>query len=74
MESFEIKLFISNLEETFQIQEDKTPSGTYLVTQNQKFITRLFRDADGKWKSREISDISPSIIEAIGAEIEKNII
>ncbi|WP_207425207.1 hypothetical protein [Pedobacter sp. SYSU D00535] len=69
MQQFEIKLFINNVEECMQVQEDKAPSGTYLITQNQKFIARVFKDSDGKWKTREISDLSPSVVEAIGLEI-----
>ncbi|WP_256014300.1 hypothetical protein [Desertivirga xinjiangensis] len=72
MQSFEIKLFIANLEETFQVKEEN-PVGTYIVSQNQKFISRLYKDSDGRWKSREVSDISPNILEAIGAEIEQHV-
>lgn len=72
MQSFEIKLFIANLEETFQVKEE-SPVGTFIVSQNQKFISRLYKDSDGKWKSREVSDISPNILEAIGMEIEQQV-
>ena len=69
MQTQDIKLFINNVEQTLHIQEDKTP-GCFVVTQNSKFIARIFRDSDGKWKSIEISDLSPSVIESIGKEIQ----
>jgi len=69
MQTFDIKLFIDNVEQNLQIQEDKTP-GNYIVNENLKFIARIFKDTDGKWKSVGISDLSPSIIDSIGKEIE----
>ncbi|WP_207533106.1 hypothetical protein [Desertivirga arenae] len=69
MQTIEIKLFINNVEQTLQAQEDKVP-GNFVITQNLKFIARIFKDVDGRWKSVEISDLSPSVIDSIGTEIE----
>lgn len=73
MRSFEIKLFIDEIEQTLQVQEEKTPAGTYLINRDQKFVARIFKDTDGQWKSVEVTDQSPSVIQAIGQEIERNI-
>lgn len=70
MQAFELKLFINNIEQTLQVQEDKAP-GNFVITQDLKFIARIYKDADGRWKSVEISDLSPSVIESIGKEIEE---
>lgn len=69
MQTTEINLFINNIEQTLQVQEDKA-NGKFIVSQNLKFITRIFKDSDDKWKSAEVSDLSPQVIEAIGKEIE----
>ncbi|WP_374164689.1 hypothetical protein [Arcticibacter sp. MXS-1] len=71
MQLFEITLFIDNIEQTLQVQEDKTASNTYLVNKDQKFIARIFKDTDNRWKSREISEQSPSVLQSIGEELEK---
>ena len=55
------------------VQEDKSRSGTYVISQNQKFVARVFKDTDGRWKTVEISDLSPSVVAAIGEEIEKEV-
>ena len=73
MQTFEIKLFIDNIEQNLQVQEEKAPADTYLITQDQKFIARIYKDTDGRWKTREVSDQSPSVIQAIGEEVEQNI-
>lgn len=72
MRKFEIKLFIDNIEQTLQVQEERSPAGTYLVNQEQKFIARIFKDTDGRWKTREVSEQSPSVIQSIGEEIENS--
>ncbi len=70
MQAFEITLFIDNIEQTLQVQEETAASGTFLVNKEQKFVTRIFKDTDGRWKSREISEQSPSVIQSIGEEID----
>lgn len=69
----EIKLFIDNIEQTLEVQEEKVSGGTYLINKDQKFIARIFKDTDGHWKTREVSDQSPSVIQSIGEEIEKHL-
>ncbi len=73
MHTFKIKLFVNNVEESMDVQEDKSRSGTYVISQNQKFVARVFKDTDGRWKTVEISDLSPSVVAAIGEEIEKEV-
>lgn len=73
MQSFELTLFVDNVEQTLQVQEDKVSSGNYVVTRDQKFVARIFKDTDDRWKTREISDQSPSLIQSIGEELEKAI-
>lgn len=69
MKSFEIKVILNDTEQLLTAQEDRNLD-TYLITKNQKFITRLFRDTEGRWKTHEVSDLSPSDINTIGEEIK----
>lgn len=71
MQTFEIRLFIDNIEQTLQVQEEKTTAGTYVIYKDQKFIARIYKDADGRWKTREVSEQSPSVIQSIGEEADK---
>ncbi|KAA8485011.1 hypothetical protein BDE36_2281 [Arcticibacter tournemirensis] len=71
MQTFEIKLFIDNIEQTLQVQEENIAAGTYIVHQDQKFIARIYKDTDGRWKTREVSEQSPSVIQSIGEETDK---
>lgn len=70
MQTHELKLFINNVEQDLQVQRDKE-SGVFIINQQQKFIARIFKDGDRRWKSVSISDLSPSVIEAIGLEIDQ---
>ncbi|WP_423146200.1 hypothetical protein [Rubrolithibacter danxiaensis] len=69
MKTFEIKPVLNDKISTLTVQEDTSP-GSYIVTKNQKFVTRLFKDTDDRWKTREVSDLNPSDINTIGEEID----
>jgi hypothetical protein len=72
MRTFEIKVADGEDEEVYTVQEESS-AGTYLITKNQKFITRLFKDADERWKTREVSDLAPAEVNSIGTEIENHL-
>jgi hypothetical protein len=69
MKIFNIKAMIGDTELPFTINEEST-SGSYVVTKDQKFLARIFKDVDGSWKTYEVSDLNPSDINTIGEEIE----
>jgi hypothetical protein len=73
MRSGAISLFLGEVEEQFQVAEDKSLNGTLLIQQDQKFIARIFKDTDGRWKSREVSDVAPAVLHAIGEKAEEEL-
>ena len=69
MKTFNIKAIVDDTEYTFHIQEEST-SQSYIVTQRQKFLARIYKETDGRWKTYEVSDLNPSDINTIGEEID----
>lgn len=69
MKKFDIQVLLDEREKTLTVEEDSTP-GSYRISESFKFISRIFRDTDGRWKSLEVTDLSPADINTIGEEIE----
>ena len=69
MKTFNINAIVGDTEFTFDIQEESTAQ-SYIVTQKQKFLARIYKETDGSWKTYEVSDLNPSDINTIGEEIE----
>jgi len=68
MRTFQIKAFIGDVETPFEVQEETT--GVFVISSNQKFVARLFKDPDDRWKTLEVSDLTPADINTLGGEIE----
>lgn len=68
MRTFQISAMIGENETAFNVQEET--GGKFLITKNQKFITRLYKDTDGRWKTSEVSDLSIADVNTLGEEID----
>lgn len=69
MRTFNIKAFFRDTERVLSIHEESTAQ-TFVVRDDQKFLTRIYKETDGRWKTVEVSDLSPSDINTIGEEID----
>lgn len=68
MKKFQINAIIGEKEAVFHVQEET--GNTFLITKDQKFITRLYKDAGGRWKTSEVSDLSTADVNTLGEEID----
>jgi len=68
MKTFKIKAIIGDTELPFTINEES--SGAYVVKKDERFLARIYKETDGRWKTYEVSDLSPSDVNTIGEEIE----
>ena len=69
MKTFKIVAVIGEEAETFTVKEETT-AGSFIINKDQKFVTRVFKDTAGRWKSREVSDLNPADLNTIGEEID----
>ena len=69
MRTFGINTIIGGQRTSLMVQEESIRD-SYVIKNGQKFVSRIYRNTDGNWKSYEVSDLSPADINSIGTEIE----